>query len=139
MRPVIASMASLRSVRDDVVRHRHPRYRNLDGSDHIRFALPDADGALHRYVITAEGAGPVTTYDTQYLDTISGVTGTAVSDGTWDTTGTQALPLSRVTMVTLARESEPDCAGIVKLPVISPLPSAFSLSGLAPLASSSRR
>jgi len=35
--------------------------------------------------------GPVTTYDTSYLDTIAAVTGTAVSDGTWIETGTQAV------------------------------------------------
>lgn len=56
---------ALFQVRDDVVVHRHPRYRSLDGSDHIRIVLPDADGVEHRYLITAEGDGPVTAYEVQ--------------------------------------------------------------------------
>jgi signal transduction histidine kinase len=50
-------------VTDDVVRYRHPRHRNLDGSDHLRIALPGADGQEHHYLITAERSGPITTYE----------------------------------------------------------------------------
>jgi len=49
-------------VRDDVVRFRSRRRRNLDGSDHIRLVLPDADGWQRRVLVTAEQDGPVSAY-----------------------------------------------------------------------------
>jgi signal transduction histidine kinase len=58
-----AYLYGLFQVTDDVVRYRHPRYRNLDGSDHLRIALPGGGGREHRYLITAENAGPITTYE----------------------------------------------------------------------------
>jgi signal transduction histidine kinase len=54
---------ALFQVRDDAVRYRHPRYRSLDGSDHLRIALPGGDGRARHYVITAERTGPITTYE----------------------------------------------------------------------------
>jgi len=50
-------------VSDDVVRYRRLRYRNLDGSDHLRIALPGGGGRERHYLITAESAGPITTYE----------------------------------------------------------------------------
>jgi two-component system sensor histidine kinase ChvG len=49
-------------VRDDVVRFRSPRRRNLDSSDHLRLVLPDADGGQRRVLVTAEQDGPVSAY-----------------------------------------------------------------------------
>jgi signal transduction histidine kinase len=54
---------ALFQVTDDVVRYRHLRYRSLDGSDHLRIALPAAGGRERHYLITAEAAGPITTYE----------------------------------------------------------------------------
>jgi len=54
---------ALFEVRDDVLRFRHPRHRNLDGSDHIRIVLPAADGSERRYLVTAERPGPITAYE----------------------------------------------------------------------------
>jgi two-component system sensor histidine kinase ChvG len=54
---------ALFQITDDAVRYRQLRYRNLDGSDHLRIALPAGGGREHRYLITAEAAGPITTYE----------------------------------------------------------------------------
>jgi two-component system sensor histidine kinase ChvG len=54
---------ALFQVTDDVVRYRQLRYRNLDGSDHLRIALPAGGGRDRHYLITAEAAGPITTYE----------------------------------------------------------------------------
>ena len=54
---------ALFQVYDDVVRFRHPRHRNLDGSDLIRITIPSAAGDDRRYVITAEEPGDLTAYE----------------------------------------------------------------------------
>jgi len=53
---------ALFQVRDDVVRFRSPRRRNLDGADHLRLVLPDAGGGQRRVLVTAEHDGPVSAY-----------------------------------------------------------------------------
>jgi len=53
---------ALFEVRDDVVVDRDPRFRNLDASDHLRLTLPDADGAIRRFVLTPEKTGAITAY-----------------------------------------------------------------------------
>ncbi|MBW2387210.1 MAG: hypothetical protein JRG89_02130 [Deltaproteobacteria bacterium] len=50
-------------VYDDSVRFRHPRHRNLDGSDHIRITIPGAGGEDRRYVVVAGEPGPVSAYE----------------------------------------------------------------------------
>jgi signal transduction histidine kinase len=50
-------------VYDDAVQFRHPRHRNLDGSDHIRITIPAADGEDRRYVVTTGEPGPVSAYE----------------------------------------------------------------------------
>jgi len=54
---------ALFQIGDDAIRYRQLRHRNLDGSDHLRIALPAAGGRERRYLITAEAAGPITTYE----------------------------------------------------------------------------
>jgi len=54
---------ALFQVRDDVVRFRSRRRRNLDGSDHLRLVLPDAEGGQRRVLVTAERDGPVSAYE----------------------------------------------------------------------------
>lgn len=54
---------ALVEVRDDVVRLRHPRHRNLDGSDHIRITIPGPGGDDRRYVVTAQEPGDLTAYE----------------------------------------------------------------------------
>jgi signal transduction histidine kinase len=54
---------ALFEVYDDSVRFRHPRHRNLDGSDHIRITIPGADGKDRRYVVTAGEPGPISAYE----------------------------------------------------------------------------
>jgi len=53
---------ALFDVSDDAVVNRHPRFRSLDGSDHLRITIPGSDGAVNHYVVTAEGSGPITAY-----------------------------------------------------------------------------
>jgi signal transduction histidine kinase len=50
-------------VRDDVVHLRSPRHRNLDGSDHLRLALPGEAGEQRRIVVTAKRPGAVSAYE----------------------------------------------------------------------------
>jgi signal transduction histidine kinase len=50
-------------VRDNVLHFRSPRHRNLDSSDHVRLALPGADGVQQRIVITAERPGVISAYE----------------------------------------------------------------------------
>jgi signal transduction histidine kinase len=54
---------ALFQVSDDVVRYRRLRYRSLDRSDHLRINLPAGGGRERHYLITAEAAGPITTYE----------------------------------------------------------------------------
>ncbi|OOZ39088.1 hypothetical protein BOW53_12990 [Solemya pervernicosa gill symbiont] len=50
-------------VKDPKLVYRHPGYRRLDNSDHLRLALVDNQGKLRRYLMTTEGPGIVTTYE----------------------------------------------------------------------------
>jgi two-component system sensor histidine kinase ChvG len=50
-------------VVDETVQFRHPRHRNLDGSDHIRITIPGLGGKDRRYVVTTEKPGIVTAYE----------------------------------------------------------------------------
>ncbi|MEA2094608.1 MAG: ATP-binding protein [Pseudomonadota bacterium] len=52
-------------VDDQQLVYRHPRYRRLDNSDHVRLSLMDADGRLRRMVLVTEGPGTVSAYDVE--------------------------------------------------------------------------
>jgi two-component system sensor histidine kinase ChvG len=54
---------ALFEVHDDDVLLRDPRYRNLDGSDHLRVTVPERAGDERRYVITAEEPGSTSAYE----------------------------------------------------------------------------
>jgi signal transduction histidine kinase len=49
---------------DDARRvYRHPQYRRLDNSDHVRLALSDSSGDPRRYLIVTEGQGTISAYE----------------------------------------------------------------------------
>ncbi len=45
--------------------YRHPRYRSLDTSDHLRLSLFGADGKIRRLVLITEGPGTVSAYEVE--------------------------------------------------------------------------
>ncbi len=45
--------------------YRHPGYRRLDGSDHLRLAFIGADGAMRRMVLVTEGPGTLSAYEVE--------------------------------------------------------------------------
>jgi signal transduction histidine kinase len=50
-------------VADDKRVYRHPGYRSLDRSDHLRLAWFGADGVMRRIVLVTEGPGTVSAYE----------------------------------------------------------------------------
>ena len=50
-------------VIDEGIVYRHPRYKFLDSSDHIRLEYMDAKGHRQRLVILAEGQGNISVYE----------------------------------------------------------------------------
>ncbi len=53
------------SVRDAQRVYRHPRYRSLDTSDHLRLSFFGADGERRRIVLVTEGPGTVSAYEVE--------------------------------------------------------------------------
>ncbi len=45
--------------------YRHPRYRSLDRSDHVRLSLFGDDGEIRRIVMVTEGPGTVSAYEVE--------------------------------------------------------------------------
>ena len=50
-------------VKDDDIVYRHPRYRYLDSSDHVRLELLDEDGQRRRFILLGEAQGQVSAYE----------------------------------------------------------------------------
>ncbi len=53
------------NVTDSQRVYRHPRYRSLDRSDHVRLSLFGADGEIRRIVMVTEGPGTVSAYEVE--------------------------------------------------------------------------
>ncbi len=52
-------------VNDQSLVYRHPQYRRLDNSDHVRLAMIGPDGQLRRLVFVTEGQGTISSYEVQ--------------------------------------------------------------------------
>jgi len=52
-------------VKDDDIVYRHPRYRYLDSSDHVRLELLDEDGQRRRFILLGEAQGQVSVYEVE--------------------------------------------------------------------------
>ena len=52
-------------VKDDDIVYRHPRYRYLDSSDHVRLELLDEDGQRRRFILLGEAQGQVSAYEVE--------------------------------------------------------------------------
>lgn len=50
-------------VSDNTLIYRHPGYRRLDNSDHVRMTFVDADDITRRVVLVTEGPGTVSAYE----------------------------------------------------------------------------
>lgn len=50
-------------VKDDDIVYRHPRYRYLDSSDHVRLEFLDEDGQRRRFILLGEAQGQVSAYE----------------------------------------------------------------------------
>lgn len=50
-------------IEDSTPLYRHPGYRRLDNSDHLRLSFATSDGSARRLVLTMEGPGSMTGYD----------------------------------------------------------------------------
>jgi signal transduction histidine kinase len=52
-------------VNDQLLVYRHPQYRRLDNSDHVRLAMIGPEGQLRRLVLVTEGQGTTSSYEVQ--------------------------------------------------------------------------
>jgi signal transduction histidine kinase len=50
-------------VQDQRVVYRHPRYRRLDHSDHVRLEIITPQGDTNRFILTTDGEGQVSVYE----------------------------------------------------------------------------
>ena len=50
-------------VKDDSIVYRHPQYRRLDHSDHVRLEFVTPEGKTRRLMLITEGEGQVSVYD----------------------------------------------------------------------------
>jgi signal transduction histidine kinase len=117
-------------VRDDVLRFRSPRHRNLDGNDHVRLALPTADGAQRRIVVTAERAGPVSAYevDERWKYAVAGGKPVRELRGHWAVTGDGYTIELRLPLAMLPTKQ----LGIAVADVDAPAGPVVALAGTVP-------
>jgi len=52
-------------VKDKDIVYRHPRYRYLDSSDHVRLELLDEDGQRRRFILLGEAQGQISAYEVE--------------------------------------------------------------------------